>query len=120
MRDFVSEPRDRYELGLYEMDSELVYTRLARSVLPEQDPHGSASEQYENTYSRFHMSHIGMSSFDNVTLLLVKSESGKERLVWRSGAGDIEDAYFNEGEIERVFNDAILAIRSEIDAVKDV
>jgi len=110
MSDFVETPRDRYEVGLYEMDKLQVYVRLASAVLPGQNPSGFAKEMYVDIFSRFHLSHIGMSSFDNVTLLLLKNEKGLERLIWRSGDGEIKDALFEDGEIERVFREAIRAL----------
>lgn len=107
MRDFVAHPRDRYERDLYDMDKRQVYLRLATSVLPNENPSGFATEVYERTVSRFHMAHIGMSSFDRYVLLLMKDEQGMERLVWREGDSDIQDAYLSAGQLESVFADAV-------------
>ena len=51
-----------------------------------------------------------MSSFDNVTLLMVKNEKGMERLIWRSGDEEVKDAYLEAGEVERVFGEAMRAL----------
>jgi hypothetical protein len=110
MRDFIEKHRDRYGPGLYEMDKVQAYVRLASAVLPGENPSGFAQEMYDDTFSRFHISHIGMSSFDNVTLLMVKNEKGMERLVWRSGDEEIKDAYLEAGEVERIFGEAMRAL----------
>ncbi|WP_266160582.1 Imm42 family immunity protein [Dyella silvatica] len=107
MRDFVESSMNRYEPGLYEMDKVQAYIYLAASVLPREMSFGFAEEIYSDTYERFHVSHIGMSSFDRVTLLMLTNEQGMERLVWREGDGDIQDAYLGAGQLESVFADAV-------------
>ena len=112
MRDFVEKPRKRYERDLYEMDKLQAYVRLASAVLPGENPSGFAKDMYEDTFARFHISHIGMSSFDNVTLLMIKNEKGMERLVWRSKDGEIEDAYLEAGQVEETFLEAVRSLES--------
>ncbi|WP_266160138.1 Imm42 family immunity protein [Dyella silvatica] len=107
MRDFVTYPENRYEPDLYDMDKRQVYLRLATSVLPNENPSGFAKEVYEDTTSRFHIDHIGMSSFNRYILLLVKDEKGMERLVWRESYGDIQDVYLSAGQLESVFAEAV-------------
>lgn len=107
MRDFISHARERYAPNLYEMNKQQVYLRLAASVLPSQNPSGFSKEMYDETFSRFHISHIGMSSFERLTLLLVKNEQGMERLIWSEGGGGIQDAYLGASQIEDVFADAV-------------
>lgn len=114
MRGFLEMHQDRFEPGLYEMDKEQVYTCLALSVLPLQNLGGLAHEIYKDTFSRFHISHIGMSSFDKVTLLLLKSEQGMERLIWRTGDDDVEDAYLKECAIENVLLEAVARLRERM------
>ncbi|QOZ79091.1 hypothetical protein XH83_29045 [Bradyrhizobium sp. CCBAU 53351] len=114
-RDFVDHPRDRYEPGLFDASKETIFLLLASSVLEaERQPGMLLGEYYRNTFSRFHISHLGMSSFDNVTMLFVKNERGQERLVWRMGSGDIADAYLGEGEVERVFAEAAATLEQTI------
>lgn len=110
MRDFLSKDRGRCAPDLYEMDGRQVYLRLASSVLPGQNPTGFSREIYEDTFSRFHISHIGMSSFDRFTVLLIKNDEGMERLVWRDGDGDIQDAYLGANQLEEVFADVVKAL----------
>lgn len=54
-------------------------------------------------YERFHITHVGMSSFDSYTVLLIKDEIGNERCLWRQGmGGPIEEQWLRPGEIEGV------------------
>jgi hypothetical protein len=56
-----------------------------------------------NAYSRFHISYLGMSSFERFDLLLLKSEQGDERCLWRQvGEGIIHECAFARDEMERV------------------
>lgn len=117
LRDLVSKPRNRHEPGLYEMSKDQVFLRLASSVLASDDPHDFVKERYQDTFSRFHISHIGMSSFDRVTILFLKNEHGMERLVWKTGNKEIADAYLSAGEIEHVFSESIPVIDASISSV---
>jgi hypothetical protein len=110
IKDFGTSKMDRYEPGLFEMDKETLFTRLASSVLVSEDPECSVPEVYKNTFSRFHISQIGMSSFDNVTLLLVKDEIGRERCVWKTGNGSVMEAYFEADVLECVLSDVSTAM----------
>lgn len=99
IRDFVDIPRDRYEPDLFYMPKEDVFDRLA----------GISSESeslrfYDSVFSRFHISYLGMSSFDEWTILLVKDEDGGERCIWRHLEGEIGDAYFGKNELESVLS----------------
>ncbi|MBU3059037.1 Imm42 family immunity protein [Pseudomonas indica] len=103
LHDFVENPKNRYEPGLYDMHKDQVFLRLASSVLAHEDPQELIDETYEDTFSRFHISHIGMSSFDCATLLFLKNEHGLERLVWKVRCEEVSDAHLNPGEVEQVF-----------------
>lgn len=111
MQSLIEQPADRYEPGLYEMDKGVAYNRLASSVLVHANPNGFVKETYPNTHSRFHISHIGMSSFDRVTLLWLKSLEGSDRLIWQSGEGTVADACFPAGRFESALRDAVQEMR---------
>jgi hypothetical protein len=113
-RDFVNCPRNRYEPGLFDASKETVFLLLASSVLATDDQSTLMGEYYPETFSRFHISQVGMSSFDNVTMLFLKSEIGLERLVWRVSDGDISDAYFEPGEIEGGFTEAAASLEHAV------
>lgn len=116
-RDFIDHPRNRYEPTLYEASKETVFLLLASTVLEaEAQPNLLLGEYYQDTFSRFHISHLGMSSFDNVTMVFLKSQHGLERLVWRVGDGEIIDACFGEGEVERVFGEAAVSLERVLHA----
>ncbi|MFA5448777.1 MAG: Imm42 family immunity protein [Sphaerochaeta sp.] len=113
-RDLVSNPKDRYEPGLYDESKERVFSLLAASVLVHEDKSGLLTEHYVDTFSRFHISQIGMSSFDDVTMLFLKNERGLERLVWKVGEGSVCEAYFSEGKIESVLSESIDSLERAI------
>lgn len=113
--DFANNPRDRYEPMLYDEDKESAYLALAASVLVNEEGYGSVQERYEDTFARFHISHLGMSSFDNVTILLVKSEAGLERLIWKTGSGEIHEAYLAANELEEAFSRASTSLAALIE-----
>ncbi|MEV8520178.1 Imm42 family immunity protein [Dyella marensis] len=118
MRDFIENPMDRFEPGLYEMDKRQIYLRLASPILYGGDPTGFAKEMYQQTYERFHVAHIGMSSFDNVALLLVKDKDGREHLVWEDG-GEIRDAFLGAGCMEEVLGEAVAALEGIVISAGD-
>jgi hypothetical protein len=101
------------------MDKRQVYLRLATSALPNQNPSGFSKELYEDTYSRFHISHVGMSSFDRVTVLFLKSQDGLERLVWQEGTGDVQDGHLGENRLEAVFGEAVASLEGTMLAAGD-
>lgn len=117
LKDLVEKPRDRYEPHLYEMDKEQAFLRLAAPVLVNENRNGFAKEFYENTFSRFHISHIGMSSFDQFILLFVKSSNGLERLIWKNSDDDIFDAYFPAGKVESIIGEAVALIDRQLETV---
>jgi hypothetical protein len=54
-------------------------------------------------YERFHITHLGMSSFDAYVVVLVKDADGAERCLWRKhGDENIHDCWLAAGEMERV------------------
>ena len=69
-------------------------------------PGGIANPEEEpvpNAYPRFHLSHLGMSSFEQFDLLLVKDEVGRERLLWRKADSPlIHELTFEPNEMEVV------------------
>lgn len=111
---FLRHSRNRYEPGLFEMPKDQVFVQLGASVLWSEDVDDSVKEIYEDTYARFHISHLGMSSFDTVILLLVEDERGNSRFIWKDCENSLHDAFFSAGEIERVLGDAVTSMKKEI------
>lgn len=108
VKAFLTEPKDRFEDGLFDMPREQAYEWLAASVLFHEDPENRVEERYPDTFARFHITHIGMSSFDAVTLLLVTDKDGNERCIWKDGSHHIVDACLPASEIERVLSQFLL------------
>jgi hypothetical protein len=114
IKDFLINARDRYEPGLYGMEKDDAYLLLASSVLAREDKQRSVQEAYQDTFARFHISHIGMSSFDRFTLLLVKDRNGEERCIWKMPSGEVMDAHLQPGEIESVFRELVSVMESSL------
>lgn len=108
VKAFLAGPQDRFEEGLFSLPREQAYERLAASVLFHEDPENRVKEHYPDTFARFHITHIGMSSFDVVTVLLVKDEDGSERCIWKDGSQHVVDAYLPANEIERILSQFLL------------
>jgi hypothetical protein len=92
LRDFATHDRDRYEIGLFNIDRVSTYERLTD---PAVGSPGSTTESLdrESLFSRFDVSVLGGSSFDRVTLLLLENETGGQRFVWRQGTDSIREAF---------------------------
>ena len=54
-----------------------------------------------------HISHVGMSSFDKVTILLVEGQRGEQRCIFQQGDAEIMDAFFPPGTMQRVAADCV-------------
>lgn len=83
LTDLVTSPRDRCAPELMTGSNDYVWQRLV--VEPNQKV-----ELYE-AFSRFHISHIGMSSFNQVTLVLLNDGKNWERYVWQQRNEPIHD-----------------------------
>lgn len=102
LRDFCENPRNRYEPGLFALSAEEIFRRVYDPVMA-----GSADQahpiQVDDAYTRFHISHLGMSSFERFDLLLLKDEHGAERCLWReAGSCEIMDCRLWRNEMETV------------------
>jgi hypothetical protein len=80
LRDFYQNPRNRFEPALEDLSPEDVFARCYDPVMAGATPNAG---RIPNAYARFHISHLGMSSFERFDLLLLKSEQGDERCLWR-------------------------------------
>ncbi len=115
IKDFLSRPKNRFEPGLYEMDKDQAFIQLCGSViLRDHQDAFFAQEKYNDTFSRFHISHLGMSSFDNLNLLLVENEQGLQRVLWQQGDEEVDDAYLLKNELSSVLKKTEEFLVSEI------
>ncbi len=106
LRELIVNPKNRFELGLYDLEKSQVYDQLCNSVLIG-DGNQHAEERYANIFSRFHISHIGMSSFDNITIVLVENGDGDARFVWKQDNQKIEEGVVKLSSFNQVVADAI-------------
>lgn len=107
IRDFLNNPRNREEDDLFEMDKDRVFLLLCRSVILGNQDAQFVEDRYEEVFSRFHISHIGMTSFDDVHILLIENGLGCQRWIWQQGQSAVQDSYFDEEEVLSVMNDAV-------------
>ncbi len=107
--DFVENPEDRFEPGLFEMDKLQAYRLLAHPILAYEYDRDPVEEVYPNTSSRFDVGHIGMSSMaDSFVVLFMENEAGEGRFIWKAWADEvIHDACVPAGEVVRVFTQAL-------------
>lgn len=110
IEDFIQRPRDRYEPGLFEMDKKQVYSKLATPVLVCEGSSDNCEEIYRDTYARFHISHIGMSSFELQTILLIQNQQGCSRIIWGSSADTLQELNILTSDLEAEFLNAATQI----------
>jgi hypothetical protein len=106
LKDFIEHPRDRFEATLFALPKEEVYRLLSTNEdsLPPSSPTG---KQIDRAFSRFHISHLGMSSFDQVTLLLMEDERRRQRLIWQQASGAVKEAYLPPGRMQLVASECV-------------
>jgi hypothetical protein len=99
LRDFATMARDRYEPALVAATSEEVFRYVYDPVIGE----GISRARFEDAFARFHISHIGMSSFEKFDILLLYDAHGGERCLWRrAGSPNIEECKLWRNEMETV------------------
>jgi hypothetical protein len=101
MCDFAYNYVNRREPLLEGLSKEIIFRFLYESVID--GPPQSESQLFplEDVYSRFHISHLGMSSFDKVGMLLVENLSG-QRVLWRFSDNEIQEKLLPSNEMQRV------------------
>ena len=104
LQDFTTSNLNRYELQLTNVSKKDAFRLLFDPVIgmPNNKASLSSSEQFEQTYIRFHISHVGMSAFDKYDLLLIEMPQ-YQRLVWRAATDTIiHDMSFPAQTMQRV------------------
>jgi hypothetical protein len=111
LRDFASVPRDRYEPALAAAPAEEVFRCLYDPVMGE----GRSSTPFEDAFARFHVSHLGMSAFEQFDILLLYDAHGGERCLWRrAGAAKIEECRLWRNEMEAVAEEFCYLFEREV------
>jgi len=100
LRDFASIPRNRHEAALAAAPAETVFRCAYDPVMADGR---SSTSRVEDAFGRFHISHIGMSAFEQFDILLLYDEHGGERCLWRrAGSAAIEECRLWRNEMETV------------------
>jgi hypothetical protein len=114
-RDLAERARDRFQPGLFERTPQEVFSLVFDTVIANAPAGTPSVPAIGDAYARFHISHVGMSSFDTVDLLLLKNEEGRERLVWRSGdAGEMRDLVLPAGQVEQIAREFVDELSREL------
>lgn len=101
--DFVSNPRDRYHPGLATRSAKEVFELVYDPVISEDLLSSKIDPPIKDAFSRFHITHLGMSSFEAFDVLLVKDEVGVERVLWRrAGESKIEECFLESDTLESI------------------
>lgn len=100
---FAHTPQNRFEAALGLLHKEAIFSLLFDSVMPVIA--GSATSAYPpfpNVETRFHISYLGMSSFDHFDILLLES-SEWQRILWRNAHDMIvKEAYLLPQTIQKM------------------
>lgn len=116
LKDFAEKPRPRFEEDLVELPAEEVFSRLVAPVINQLDQ-AQLPERYQGTFARFHISHLGMSSFDKVSMVLLESLTG-QRCIWKEGDSmTIQDHRFPAGHMQEVASQFCLLLQNEAKAL---
>jgi hypothetical protein len=106
LEDFATRPVNRFEARLEHLSADDLVRILYDDFMTKDVSRGGDSDAIADIYSRFHISHLGMSSFNAIDLLLVAISDGSERCVWRNACdGAIGEARLAHGEMETVAAD---------------
>jgi hypothetical protein len=101
--DFAAVPRNRHEPGLEVLSAEEVFKAVYDPVMASDIERADRRDEIPNAHSRFHISHIGMSSFEAFDVLLLFTADGSERCLWRDArSGEIGECLLGHGEMENI------------------
>ena len=106
LRDFATIQVDRTKPELFRAPANEVFRLLFDSFMPVGKPDaGGWSPDHGDLHRRFHISHLGMSSFDHFDFLLIE-DSTEQRCLWRDARDKIiHDAVFPVNTMESVARD---------------
>jgi len=120
LRDFIGNARDRTAPDLLRRPAEELFLAIFDPEMPRfwdvPRPVPPAT-RVTDAFSRFHISHIGMSSFENYGLLLLKDGSGHERLLWAYNRDPkVREVFLEANEMEAVAREFCARLGDCIDA----
>ena len=118
LQDFADRPRDRFDSTLTAQSAEQVF----RTAFDVEKPSFWAVPRPSTPFgripqsvARFHISHIGMSSFEDFGLLLLKDHRGHERLIWAyNKSPKIRELFLHPLEMEHIALDFCAQLRNHL------
>lgn len=102
LSDFIAKPRDRLVPELMVAPKEVVWQNIVVPVFE-----SVTDVKYPDVFSRFHLSHLGMSAFDRVIIVMINDGKEQERYVWQQGEEPIQDFLAPIGSLEVAATEAI-------------
>jgi hypothetical protein len=107
--EFVTRAERRFEPDLLGKSKDEVFHILYDSFMGRL----TGREPYVDTYGRFNISRLGMSSFDKYVVLLIE-EPQQQRLVWQSSDDYVvKEALLPSGEMQRVAHAFCVALQTD-------
>lgn len=76
-RKFVNSPIDRCDPSFFYATKDVAYKKLASCLVTDSSDDRECTELDMDIFDRFHVSHLGMSSFDNATVLFLKTSPAR-------------------------------------------
>lgn len=117
LKEFSTNTRDRYEPELLILPPHEIFERLVTPVMP-QSGEQKMPEFYNNTFSRFHISHLGMSSFNLATIILIESDT-EQRCVWQADKNKpVYSDFFPSSHMQLIAKEFCELFESEIGPCK--
>lgn len=102
LKDFLNTKRNRFEREIINIDKYTLFDLLYNSVIPTNEK-CEHEAKFDDIFSRFHISHIGMSSFDNFDILLIELPHKIYRCLWRSVDNkEIKECYIPKNDMENI------------------
>ena len=115
LKQFVASSVNRFEPELFDMDKGKAYLHICGSVvLQDQQDAFFSEEKYDSAFERFHIAQLGMSSFDDLNIMLIEHEDGRQRIIWQENGDPIEEAHFGAREIHNTCKEVVKILEREI------
>jgi hypothetical protein len=103
LKKYANEVCNRFEDALEGLSKESVFKLLHDSVMLTEGIDIKEKPKFDDIFSRFHISHLGMSSFEQFDILLIEQPNGEQRCLWRcAGNNDVQECYLPKEEMQRV------------------
>lgn len=107
LKDFIENPRNRFEPNLYDMEMDQAFLLLNASVISSNQDVPFVKEPFEKIFSRFHIEHLGMSSFNQLNMILIEKENQQQRCIWQQNDQEIKEVFLRKGEIQEIAKMAV-------------